>query len=244
MGFRFRKSINLGGGAKLNFSKSGIGWSFGSKNFRYTKKASGGTRTTSSIPGTGISYVKDSSSSKSNNLNQLNRVLKNGNTNNWWFWFLVGIISLLASYFMGQTSVILGVLLLIISGYIFINSRLLKKEKNKNAFWILLISISLIVVGTIGYSSQHSPAPTKLDSISSSSTSNTTEDDESESIASSISESESIASESVSVSVSMSIASSEAESSKAAESAAAYQSSTQASAAAYAAQTQPTNRYW
>ncbi len=43
----------------MNFSKSGIGWSTGFKGFRYTKKADGGTRTTNTISGTGISYVKD-----------------------------------------------------------------------------------------------------------------------------------------------------------------------------------------
>lgn len=63
MGFRFRKSVNLGP-ARLNFSKSGIGYSVGAKGFRYTKKAGGGTRTTASIPGTGISYVKDSKTKK------------------------------------------------------------------------------------------------------------------------------------------------------------------------------------
>lgn len=63
MGFRFRKSIGKGP-FKLNISKSGVGYSVGGKGFRYTKKAGGGTRTTASIPGTGISYVKDSSSTK------------------------------------------------------------------------------------------------------------------------------------------------------------------------------------
>lgn len=58
MGFRFRKSVNLGP-LRLNFSKSGIGYSFGGKFARYTKKANGGTRTTYNIPGTGVSYVKD-----------------------------------------------------------------------------------------------------------------------------------------------------------------------------------------
>lgn len=43
----------------MNFSKSGVGWSTGFKGFRYTKKANGGTRTTNTISGTGISYVKD-----------------------------------------------------------------------------------------------------------------------------------------------------------------------------------------
>lgn len=69
MGFRFRKSIKLGG-ARINISKSGIGASIGGKGFRYIKKANGGTRTTVNIPGTGISYVKDSSGkSKSNTAN-------------------------------------------------------------------------------------------------------------------------------------------------------------------------------
>lgn len=59
MGMRFRKSFG-GKGFRVNVSKSGIGYSVGGKGFRYTQKAGGGSRTTASIPGTGISYVKDS----------------------------------------------------------------------------------------------------------------------------------------------------------------------------------------
>lgn len=59
MGFRFRKSVKAGP-LRVNISKSGVGYSIGGKGLRYTKKAKGGTRTTTSIPGTGISYVKDS----------------------------------------------------------------------------------------------------------------------------------------------------------------------------------------
>ena len=65
MGFRFRKSVSLGDVVRINFSKSGIGYSVGGKGFRVTKKATGGTRTTASIPGAGISYVKDYSNKKS-----------------------------------------------------------------------------------------------------------------------------------------------------------------------------------
>ena len=61
MGFRFRKSLNLGP-FRINFSKSGVGYSFGGKGFRVTKTATGKTRTTASIPGTGISYVKETGS--------------------------------------------------------------------------------------------------------------------------------------------------------------------------------------
>lgn len=66
MGLRFRKSINLGG-FRINISKSGIGYSFGVPGMRYTKKAKGGTRTTLSIPGTGLSYIKDSKQTSINN---------------------------------------------------------------------------------------------------------------------------------------------------------------------------------
>lgn len=59
MGIRFRKSINLGKGFRINMSKSGPGFSWGGKGFRLTKKASGGFRTTAFIPGTGLSYQKD-----------------------------------------------------------------------------------------------------------------------------------------------------------------------------------------
>ena len=69
MGFRFRKSINLGGGFKINLSKSGVGYSFGTKGYRITKKANGGTRSTFSIPGTGISYVKETSGKKRSGAN-------------------------------------------------------------------------------------------------------------------------------------------------------------------------------
>lgn len=58
MGFRFRKSINLGP-LRINFSKSGIGYSVGNKFARVTKKANGGVRTTATIPGTGISHVQE-----------------------------------------------------------------------------------------------------------------------------------------------------------------------------------------
>lgn len=61
MGFRFRKSVKAGP-FRVTFSKSGVGYSVGGKGFRVTKKTNGGVRTTASIPGTGVSYSKDSSS--------------------------------------------------------------------------------------------------------------------------------------------------------------------------------------
>ena len=58
MGLRFRKSIGFGKGARINFSKSGVGFSFGSKGARITKRARGGWSSTVGIPGSGISYTR------------------------------------------------------------------------------------------------------------------------------------------------------------------------------------------
>lgn len=55
MGFRFRKSIKLLPGVRVNFSKSGTSLSVGGKGAtaNFSKR---GTRVTVGIPGTGISY--------------------------------------------------------------------------------------------------------------------------------------------------------------------------------------------
>ena len=66
MGLRIRKRINLGG-FRINISKSGIGHSYGVKGMRFTKKSTGGYRSTFSLPGTGISYVIDSPKKKKSN---------------------------------------------------------------------------------------------------------------------------------------------------------------------------------
>lgn len=65
MGLRYRKSVNLGHGFRVNISKSGIGASWGGKGFRVTKTAKGSTRFTVGIPGTGLSYVKEIKPQKS-----------------------------------------------------------------------------------------------------------------------------------------------------------------------------------
>lgn len=64
MGLRFRKSVHIGKFFRINISKSGVGYSFGVKGARVTKKGGGGMRSTLSIPKTGISYVSDSKSHK------------------------------------------------------------------------------------------------------------------------------------------------------------------------------------
>ncbi len=54
MGFNFRKSINLGGGLKLNLGKKSVGISAGVKGARVSVNSKGRKSATLSIPGTGI----------------------------------------------------------------------------------------------------------------------------------------------------------------------------------------------
>lgn len=63
MGLKFRKSIKMGP-VRINLSKSGIGYSVGTKGARITKSAKGKTRATVGIPGTGLSYSKSIGSKK------------------------------------------------------------------------------------------------------------------------------------------------------------------------------------
>jgi hypothetical protein len=51
MAWRFRRSLKLGP-LKLNFSRSGIGYSAGVRGFRVDTDAKGSTYTAASIPGT------------------------------------------------------------------------------------------------------------------------------------------------------------------------------------------------
>jgi len=73
MGWKYRKSINLGGGFRINLSKSGVGYSWGVPGYRITKTVNGATRKTYSIPGTGISYSETNKGHRiQNNQPQIN----------------------------------------------------------------------------------------------------------------------------------------------------------------------------
>lgn len=80
MGFRYRKSINLGGGFRINISKSGVGYSWGTKGYRITKTSKGNIRQTATLPGTGLSYIEELSN-KNNNGKFFNNDFSNINEN-------------------------------------------------------------------------------------------------------------------------------------------------------------------
>jgi hypothetical protein len=87
MGIRFHKSINMGP-LRINLSKSGIGYSVGTKGFRVTKKANGGTRTTIGIPGSGISYINDTTANSTKKSGCLSFILILPFKLCWWMFYL------------------------------------------------------------------------------------------------------------------------------------------------------------
>lgn len=58
MGFKFRKSIKIAPGVKLNINKKSVGISAGTRGARVSVNSKGRATTTVGIPGSGISYSK------------------------------------------------------------------------------------------------------------------------------------------------------------------------------------------
>lgn len=65
MGLRFRKSVKIAPGVKLNLGKKSAGLSFGTKGMRYSVNSNGRKTKSVGIPGTGISYSSSKGSRKS-----------------------------------------------------------------------------------------------------------------------------------------------------------------------------------
>ena len=87
MGLRFRKSVTLCKGIRLNFGKTGMSLTTGTRGLHSTYNFSTGKTTTSvGLPGTGISYVttsggnRRSSSSTSNSSYGINRIQNSHST--------------------------------------------------------------------------------------------------------------------------------------------------------------------
>lgn len=65
MGLRYRKSIKIAPGVRLNVNKNSVGVSAGVKGLRYSVNSKGQTTKTVGVPGTGLSYVETSRWKKS-----------------------------------------------------------------------------------------------------------------------------------------------------------------------------------
>ena len=72
MGLRFRKSIKIAKGVRLNLGKKGVGLSIGGKGARYSINSSGRRTATIGIPGTGLSYSHTSKSGRKKSTKGIN----------------------------------------------------------------------------------------------------------------------------------------------------------------------------
>ncbi|RFO94800.1 DUF4236 domain-containing protein [Rhodoferax lacus] len=91
MSFRFRKTIKLFPGVKINLSQSGISTSIGVPGAT-VNIGKNGTRTTVGLPGTGISYSKKVSGPAGQQVHQqaFATIMEEGD-GSWFLWFIAAV---------------------------------------------------------------------------------------------------------------------------------------------------------
>ena len=81
MGLRFRKSVKIAPGVKLNLNKKSTSISFGTRGAHYTTNSAGRSTASVGLPGTGLSYSKTfNQSSSGDNSSTDNGAFSNGST--------------------------------------------------------------------------------------------------------------------------------------------------------------------
>ena len=81
MGLRFRKSVKIAPGVKLNLNKKSTSISFGARGAHYTTNSAGRSTASVGLPGTGLSYSKTfNQSSSGDNSSADNDAFSNGST--------------------------------------------------------------------------------------------------------------------------------------------------------------------
>ena len=76
MGWRFRKSVKIAPGVRVNFGKKSTSVSVGGKGYRKTFSSTGKTTTTVGIPGTGLSYSTTENTKKKQSANTNQHTVK------------------------------------------------------------------------------------------------------------------------------------------------------------------------
>jgi len=167
MGLRFRKSINVAPGVKLNLNKKSASITVGTKVAHYTVNSNGKKTASAGIPGTGLSYVSQTGGSKKqktktdiksnsspapkNKSNSSTSPSKKKGCGTYLLWILVICLALAASA------------LLWIPGIIAIIVFAVKKGKHKKRN--LLISIGITLISIVICSGLVSTSMTKLTGI-------------------------------------------------------------------------------
>lgn len=92
MGFRFRKSIKIAPGVKLNLNKNSTSVTFGGKGAKYTVNSSGKKTVSVGVPGTGVYYSESvGDSKKSDELVSVSAAEK-PRKKKWWLWLIPVIL--------------------------------------------------------------------------------------------------------------------------------------------------------
>lgn len=92
---RFRKTFNLGGGAKVTVTPKGVGGSIGVKGARIGRGTDGKTRVSASIPGSGLSYQHTlGTQQQHNNAQQPMPSPQPRRGLPWWAWALILLLGL------------------------------------------------------------------------------------------------------------------------------------------------------
>lgn len=94
---RFRKTFNLGGGAKITVTPKGVGGSVGVKGARIGRGVDGKTRVSASIPGSGLSYQHTVGSGKQRAAQQQPAYTPEPHPRKglpWWAWAIIVIFGL------------------------------------------------------------------------------------------------------------------------------------------------------
>lgn len=86
MAVRFKKSVQIAKGVKVNVGKKSVGMSVGNKVGGVSVNSNTGTRVRASAPGTGVSYTQNVSSTKSQPKTKKPIYKK------WWFWAIVAVV--------------------------------------------------------------------------------------------------------------------------------------------------------
>ena len=167
MGLKFRKSIKVAPGVKLNLNTNSTSVTIGTKGAHYTVNSNGKKTTSASIPGTGLSYVSTTGGSKKQgtktNKKATSKTASTTKTNSsagsskkkgcgsYLLWILIICLALIASA------------LLWIPGIIAIVVFAIKKGENKKRN--LLISIGITLVSFFIFGGYMSSSSTKLTDI-------------------------------------------------------------------------------
>lgn len=128
MGIRFRKSVKILPGVRLNLNKNSTSVTFGGKGAKYTVSSTGRKTTSISVPGTGVSYVESTGGSTKKQA----RPRKTYSLRTYKVCGVIMLIIAALAFLVGLISIPVGGLVFIILGAIpmVFGMRWLRKSKN------------------------------------------------------------------------------------------------------------------